>query len=51
MAGLDKEFPDYGWAKNQAYGTKFHLDKINEIGICKYHRKSFAPIKWQFQNK
>jgi ribonuclease HII len=45
MLGLSEEFPEYEWCKNQAYPTKFHLNKINEIGICKYHRKSFAPIK------
>lgn len=47
MQELDKEFPQYGWIRNMAYGTKFHLDKINEFGICKYHRKSFAPIKFK----
>jgi len=46
MINLDQEFPSYGWAKNKAYGTKFHLDKINEFGICKYHRKSFIPKKY-----
>jgi ribonuclease HII len=45
MLNLHQEFPDYGWDKNQAYGTKFHLQKIKEIGICKYHRRSFEPIK------
>ncbi len=45
MLGLSEEFPEYEWHKNQAYPTKFHLNKINDIGICKYHRKSFAPIK------
>lgn len=45
MEDLSKEFPDYEWHKNQAYPTKFHINKINEIGICKYHRKSFSPVK------
>lgn len=45
MLKLHEEFSVYGWNKNQAYPTKFHVDKIKEFGICKYHRKSFAPIK------
>lgn len=45
MFGLDRQFPQYDWKNNQAYPTKFHLEKIKEIGICKYHRKSFSPIK------
>jgi ribonuclease HII len=45
MQELGEEFPEYEWRKNQAYPTKFHLDKIKEIGICKYHRKSFAPVR------
>lgn len=45
MKNLSIEFPHYGWEKNQAYATKFHLEKIKEIGICKYHRKSFAPVR------
>ncbi len=50
MLNLHQEFPDYGWNKNQAYGTKFHIEKIKEIGICKYHRRSFEPIKSMIKN-
>ena len=45
MLNLDKEFPEYGWSKNQAYPTKQHIEQIKQIGICKYHRRSFSPIK------
>ena len=45
MLKLHEEFPFYGWNKNQAYPTKFHVDKVKEFGICQYHRKSFEPIK------
>jgi ribonuclease HII len=43
MYKLHQEFPHYEWIKNQAYPTKFHLEKIKELGITKYHRKSFSP--------
>jgi len=45
MLKLHDEFPIYGWNKNQAYPTKFHVDKVERFGICKYHRQSFEPIK------
>jgi ribonuclease HII len=45
MEAIGQEFPEYEWHKNKAYPTKYHLDKIKEIGVCKYHRRSFAPVK------
>ncbi|MCK5332338.1 ribonuclease HII [Candidatus Parcubacteria bacterium] len=42
---LDKQYPDYGFAKHKGYGTKFHLEMISKNGPCKIHRKSFAPMK------
>ena len=41
----DEEFPQYGWKKNAGYGTPDHLAAIEKYGICKYHRRSFKPIK------
>ena len=39
------EFPEYGWGKNAGYGTPDHMAAIGKYGICKYHRRSFKPIK------
>ena len=41
MEELDREFPQYGWAKNAGYLTKEHLAAIDKYGLCRYHRKSF----------
>ena len=41
MDELDKEFPEYGWAKNAGYLTKDHMNAIDKYGLTKYHRKSF----------
>ena len=41
MEELDKEFPQYGWAKNAGYLTKEHLEAIDKYGLTKYHRPSF----------
>ena len=41
MEELDKEFPQYGWAKNAGYLTKQHIEAIHRFGVTKYHRRSF----------
>jgi ribonuclease HII len=45
MTGLCSEFPHYGWSDNAGYGTAKHIEAIERHGICKYHRKSYAPIR------
>lgn len=42
---LHLQFPQYGFDRHKGYGTKLHLEMIQEHGPCKQHRKSFAPIK------
>lgn len=39
---LDKQYPEYNFAKNKGYGTKEHTDAIKEFGLCPAHRKSFC---------
>ena len=41
---LSKQFCNYGWDTNSGYGTKEHLRAIKELGVTKYHRKTFSPI-------
>lgn len=41
MLDLDKQFPQYKWAKNKGYLTEEHLRAIDEFGVCEYHRKKF----------
>lgn len=45
MNNLDKEYPEYNFAKHKGYGTKEHFQKINEFGPSPVHRLSFAPLK------
>jgi len=44
MYELDKIYPMYDLANNKGYGTKKHLAAIDEYGITKYHRLSYAPV-------
>lgn len=41
LLNMDKEFPEYGFARHKGYGTKLHREMIISHGPCKYHRKSF----------
>lgn len=45
MRRYAKEYPQYNWEKNTGYGTMDHKCAIKQHGICRYHRKSFKPIK------
>ena len=45
MAGLDRECPGYGWARNQGYGTAAHARALAELGVSMHHRRSFAPVR------
>lgn len=44
MHALDQEFPQYGFAKHQGYGTKAHLEALRIHGPCRHHRRSFQPV-------
>jgi ribonuclease HII len=44
MEEYDKKYPEYGFAKHSGYGTKFHMDKLREIGPCEIHRMSFLSF-------
>ncbi len=44
MLELDKEYPQYGWAKHKAYPTKAHREAIRKYGISPYHRKTFKLL-------
>ncbi len=45
MAALDKLYPNYGFAGHKGYGTAKHLQALRELGPCKEHRRSFAPVR------
>ncbi|GAB4170181.1 MAG: hypothetical protein Fur0032_08980 [Terrimicrobiaceae bacterium] len=44
MVQLDKDFPQYGFAKHKGYGTAHHLESLRIHGPCPAHRRSFAPV-------
>jgi ribonuclease HII len=44
MRKIDLEFPQFGFAKHQGYGTKAHLEALRIHGPCRHHRRSFQPV-------
>lgn len=47
---LDKEYPQYQFAKHKGYGTKLHYEMLDKYGPCPVHRKSFLT-KWEVKRK
>jgi ribonuclease HII len=45
MRDFDIQFPGYGFARHKGYGTAAHRAALDELGITKIHRCSFAPVK------
>ncbi|MBI4779612.1 ribonuclease HII [Candidatus Falkowbacteria bacterium] len=45
MQEMDKLYPDYGFGRHKGYGTKFHLEKLEQHGPCAIHRLSFNKVK------
>lgn len=45
MEQLHEQYPQYGFHQHAGYGTKQHLEALEQHGPTKHHRKSFEPIK------
>ena len=50
MKQYDIVFPDYGFARHKGYGTKQHMEMINDKKATLIHRKSFNPISNHLPN-
>lgn len=45
MEDLDRDYPQYGFAKHKGYGTARHIQAILDCGPSPWHRRSFEPLK------
>ncbi|WP_353463651.1 ribonuclease HII [Mammaliicoccus sciuri] len=45
MSQYHNDYPGYDFDKNKGYGTKTHLEGLENYGITPIHRKTFEPIK------
>ena len=51
MEEMAKTYPHYGFEKHKGYVTKSHKDAIKKYGVCKLHRKTYAPVMEILNNK
>ena len=49
MVQIDREFPQYNWAKNKGYPTADHREAIAKYGPTPYHRRSFRLLDTQLE--
>jgi len=45
MIALDREYPQYGFAKHKGYPTRAHIVALQEYGPCSAHRVTFGPVR------
>lgn len=49
MTAIDRDYPEYGWAKNKGYPTISHREAIRKFGATPHHRKSFTLLPPQYR--
>ena len=45
MMGYDVLYPQYEYAKHKGYGTRRHLELMDQYGINELYRMSYAPCR------
>lgn len=41
VAGLARQYPEYGWERNKGYASAVHVDAIRRLGTTPQHRRSW----------
>lgn len=49
MKTIDRDYPEYGWARNKGYPTPAHRKAIEKYGPTPHHRKSFTLLSPQYR--
>lgn len=45
MLTMHELYPEYGFDQHKGYPTPLHLERLEVLGPCPIHRKSFAPVR------
>lgn len=45
MLKFHRQYPEYGFDRHKGYPTAHHLERLNTLGPCEIHRRSFAPVR------
>jgi ribonuclease HII len=44
MCRYAEQYPGYGFEIHKGYGTALHMQRLQQLGPCPLHRRSFAPV-------
>jgi ribonuclease HII len=44
MVDLAQQHPGYGWETNMGYGSKSHMEALQNLGPTPHHRRTFRPV-------
>jgi ribonuclease HII len=44
MVELDRQYPEYQFARHKGYPTKLHRELLKSHGVSPVHRRSFRPV-------
>lgn len=39
------QYPGYGFEQHKGYGTRLHMQALQQMGPCSIHRRSYGPVK------
>lgn len=45
MKEMAQSYPEYHFEQNMGYGTREHLEALQQYGATPFHRRTFAPVK------
>ncbi|HNP34662.1 MAG TPA: ribonuclease HII [Woeseiaceae bacterium] len=45
MHDMDSFYPGYEFRRHKGYPTALHRERLQSIGVCAEHRRSFAPVR------
>lgn len=51
MDAIAQIYPGYGFDKHFGYGTKAHVEALNELGVSPIHRLSYKPVQNIYVNQ
>jgi len=49
LYALDKQYPQYGFAKHKGYPTALHIAMLQQHGVSPVHRLSYGPVRALFK--
>ena len=45
MQRAERQYPGYGFAQHKGYPTRKHIERMQVLGPCSIHRRSYRPVR------